>query len=234
ALAILFIGLMPFYSTSVTSILFGNIFSVSIENLILLIFVAAAVLLIIFGLKKEFHFITFNREMAEIVGIPVKFLNYLFLGLMAITIDVSLQAVGAILVFAMIITPAAAAYQWTFKLNKMLLLSSLFGVLSGFLGVFFSYLWNFPSGSTIVGIATIIFIISFIASPKRRKSGTGHVVAECEFCSRTIDGRNYCIEENCVAKDIPHDHDEKGLLIYKSSLHSKKGHTKHDHEMEDN
>ncbi len=232
ALAILFIGLMPFYSTSVTSILFGNIFSVSTENLILLGFVAATVLLVIFGLKKEFYFITFNREMASIVGIPVKFLNYLFLGLMAITIDVSLQAVGAILVFAMIITPAAAAYQWTFKLNKMLFLASLFGVLSGFLGVFFSYLWNFPSGSTIVGVATIIFVISFIASPKRRKSGAGHVVADCDFCSKTIDGRKYCIEENCVAKEIPHKHDEKGLIIYRTDVPSKTSPTKHDHDHE--
>lgn len=232
ALAILFIGLMPFYSTNVTSILFGNIFSVSTENLIILAFLAAAVLLILFGLKKELYFMTFNLEMASIVGIPVRFINYLFLALMAITIDISLQAVGAILVFAMIITPAAAAYQWTFKLKKMLFLASLFGVLSGFIGVFFSFIWDFPSGSTIVGVATLIFIVSFIASPKRRKSGTGHVVADCEYCSKTINGKQYCIEENCVAMDIPHKHDEKGLIIYRNDLHVKKIPSKHKHDEE--
>ncbi len=232
ALAILFIGLMPFYSTNITSILFGNIFSVSNENLIVLVFLAASVLLVIFGLKKELYFMTFNLEMATIVGIPVRFINYLFLGLMAITIDISLQAVGAILVFAMIITPAAAAYQWTFKLNKMLLLASLFGVLSGVIGVFMSYIWNIPSGSTIVGVATFIFLVSFIASPKRRKSGSGHVVEDCEYCSKTIGGRQFCIEENCVAKDIPHKHDEKGLIIYSSDMHLTKIPSRHKHDEE--
>jgi len=230
ALAILFIGLMPFYSTDVRSILFGNIFLVSIENLIILFFVAVSVLLIILGIKKELYFMTFNQEMAAIIGIPVRFLNYLFLALMAITIDISLKAVGAILVFAMIITPAAAAYQWTFKLKKMLVLGGLFGVLSGFLGVAISYLWDLPSGSTIVGVATLIFIISFAFSPKRRKSGTGHVVADCEYCSKTILGKQYCLEDNCLAKDIPHKHDEKGLLIYKTDLDSKKTPTKHEHD----
>ncbi len=231
ALAILFIGLMPFYSTDVRSILFGNIFLVTIENIVILFFVALSVLTIIFGLKKELYFMTFNQEMASINGIPVRFLNYLFLALMAITIDISLKAVGAILVFAMIITPAAAAYQWTFKLKKMMILSSIFGVLSGFLGVAMSYLWDLPSGSTIVGIATLIFIISFVASPKRRKSGTGHVVADCEYCSRTILGKQYCLEDSCVAKDIPHKHDEKGLIIYKTDVGKKKVPTKHKHDI---
>lgn len=230
ALAILFIGLMPYYSTDVTSILFGDILLVSWENFILLIFVAIAVLLVIYFLKKELYLITFNEEMASVAGIPVRFLNYLFLVLIAVTIDISLKAIGAILVFAMIVTPAAAAYQWTFKLNKMLLLSASFGVISAIFGLFFSFLWDLPSGSTIVGVATIIFATSFIISPKRRKSGTGHSVEDCEYCSRTINGRRFCIEENCVAKEIPHKHDEKGLIIYKTDLKTRDKPSKHKHE----
>jgi len=105
ALAILFIGLMPFYSTDVTSILFGDILLTSWENFIVLVFIAASVLLLIWAFKKELYFITFNSEMAEIAGIPVKFINYLFLVIIALTIDISLKAIGAILVFAMIVTP---------------------------------------------------------------------------------------------------------------------------------
>ena len=232
ALAILFIGLMPFYSTDVTSILFGDILLISWENFILLIFVAAGVLIIIFSLKKEFYLITFNEEMASVAGVPVRFLNYLFLILIAITIDISLKAIGAILVFAMIVTAAAAAYQWTFKLNKMLLLSALFGVISAFLGLFFSYIWDLPSGSTIVGVATIIFALSFILSPKRRKSGTGHAVENCEYCSKSINGRQFCLEESCLAKEIPHKHREGELIIYKKDLKEKSAPSKHNHEME--
>ncbi len=232
ALAILFIGLMPFYSTDVTSILFGDILLISWENFILLISVAAGVLIIILALKKELYLITFNEEMALVAGIPIRFLNYLFLILIAVTIDVSLKAIGAILVFAMIITPAAAAYQWTFKLNKMLLLSALFGVISAFLGLFFSFIWDLPSGSTIVGVATLIFALSFIVSPKRRKSGTGHDIENCEYCAKSINGRKFCLEESCVAKEIPHKHSEGELIIYKKDLKEKSIPSIHKHEME--
>ncbi len=232
ALAILFIGLMPFYSTDVTSILFGDILLISWENFILLISMAVGVLVIIIALKKELYLITFNEEMASVAGIPIRFINYLFLILIAITIDVSLKAIGAILVFAMIITPAAAAYQWTFKLNKMLLLSALFGVISAFLGLFFSFIWDLPSGSTIVGVATLIFALSFIVSPKRRKSGTGQDIENCEYCAKSIDGRKFCLEESCIAREIPHKHSEGELIIYKKDLKEKSTPSKHKHEME--
>jgi ABC-type Mn2+/Zn2+ transport system permease subunit len=234
ALAILFIGLMPFYSTDVTSILFGEILLVSWENFILLVFVAVGVLTIIGILKKELYLITFNEEMARVAGIPVRFLNFLFLILIAITIDISLKAIGAILVFAMIVTPAAAAYQWTFKLNKMLLLSALFGVISSFLGLFFSFIWDLPSGSTIVGAATIIFVISFIVSPKRRKSGSGHDIENCEYCAKSINGKKFCLEESCHIHEIPHKHSNGELIIYKKDLKEKSTLSKHQHEQEGN
>ena len=230
ALAILFIGLMPFYSTDVTSILFGDILLISWENFIMLLFFSGAVLLLLFAFKKEFYLITFNVEMASIGGIPVRFLNYLFLVLIALTIDISLKAIGAILVFAMIITPAAAAYQWTFKINKMILLSVIFGIVSSLLGLFLSYIWDLPSGSTIVGFATLVFVVSFIASPKRRKSGSGHFVESCEYCSETIAGQQYCLDETCIARDVHHRHDEKGLMIYSSELKKNKTMTKHKHD----
>ena len=235
ALAILFIGLKGSTDTSVESILFGNIAGVPIVSFYTLIFFALVVLIIVYAIKKELYLITFNSEMAKVAGIPVRFLNYLFLIIVALTINISLEAIGAILVFAMIVTPAAAAYQWTFKLNRMILLASVFGVFSSLLGIFLSYIFEkLPSGSAIVGVATLIFLVSFIASPKRRKSGSGHIVEDCEFCSKTIGGKKYCIEENCIAKEIPHKHDEKGLIIYKTDLSQKKEQTKHSHEKEDN
>lgn len=220
ALAILFIGLMKTYSTNVTSILFGDILTVSKENFIILVFLSIAVLMIIFALKKELYMVTFNVEMAEIAGIPVRTLNYIFLVAVALTIDVSLKAIGAILVFAMIVTPAAAAYQWTFKLNKMMLLSSLFGTLSAIFGLFFSFLFNLPSGSTIVAIATLIFVVSFVMSPKRRKAG--QTVEECGFCSKTIAGETYCLDEACLLTNIAHKHDEKGVVILAKDLNISK------------
>lgn len=233
ALAILFIGLMKTYSTDVTSILFGDILTVSRENFIILVFLSIAVLMITFALKKELYMMTFNLEMASVAGIPVRAINYVFLVAVALTIDVSLKAIGAILVFAMIVTPAAAAYQWTFKLNKMILLSATFGTISGLLGLFFSYIFNLPSGSTIVSIVTLLFVVSFVLSPKRRKSG--QTVEECAYCSKKIAGTNYCLDSSCIIEGITHRHDEKGIIILTEDLEKAphKSHKKHRHEMEE-
>lgn len=168
ALAVLFVALNRSYSTNVQSLLFGNALLISQEALIQLIAVASISLISFFLVKKEFLFITFDEEMAKVLGIPVRFLNYLFLAIIAAIITVSLKAIGAILVFAMIVTPAAAAYQWTYNTNKMLFLSAIFGGFSGIIGVMISFLYNIPTGASIVITVTVIFAISFTFSPKRQ------------------------------------------------------------------
>ncbi len=74
---------------------------------------------------------------------------------------------------------------------------------------------------------TLIFAVSFILSPKRRK--TGIIPEECGFCSQTIAGKTYCLDENCTHLDIPHKHDDEGLIIYKTDLKPKKEKTIHKH-----
>jgi len=169
ALAILFIGMMDSYSSNVQSILFGRILLITKRNYSLLIIFTIIISLAIVGLKKELYFISFNEELARTSGINVSKINYVFLILIALAIDVSITAIGAILVFAMLITPAAAAFQWTYKLNRMLILAVTFGVISAFGGLFLSFIYELPSGPTIVLLATSIFIISFVLSPKQRE-----------------------------------------------------------------
>ncbi|MHA1864879.1 MAG: metal ABC transporter permease [Candidatus Heimdallarchaeaceae archaeon] len=229
ALAIIFITLNKKYSTDVNAILFGNILLVSKLNFIVLLITLAIVGILILGLKKEYYLIAFNSEIATVSGVPVKLLDYLLLVLLALTIDVSLKAIGAILVFAMIVTPAAAAYQWTFKINKMLLLSSIIGVISSIGGLFLSYLLNLSSGATIVSLSTLIFLFSFLVSPKRIK--TGFTTAECKFCRHVINGESYCLDEpECRALDIPHYHDDKGIIILKKDIRPLSTLTRHKHD----
>jgi len=197
-------------------VLFGNLLTVDLEDFNLLLIFSILVLLILFLIKKELYFITFDSELAEISGVPVNLLNYVFLILVSITIAVSLKAIGAILVFAMIVTPAAAAYQWTFKLNKMIGLSVLFGVSSSILGLFTSYMLDLASAASITTIATMIFLISFIFSPKRRsmkKLGKG-----CLFCKHYIDGEISCDNPDCIFGDIPHDHHDESTGIHLEHL----------------
>jgi hypothetical protein len=87
--------------------------------------------------------------------------------LLAALIAVTIQSIGAILVFAIFIMPAATAYMLTYNYRIMIILSALFGALSGFLGVMISFLYNLPGGPSIVIIATGFFLVAFIFSPKR-------------------------------------------------------------------
>ncbi len=206
ALAILFISFMSVYSTDVNSILFGNILIIKTQTFNLLVLLSLVVIISVLALKKELYFLTFDEEAAQIAGIPVRVLNYTFLILVSITISVSLKAIGAILVFAMIVTPAASAYQWTFKFNNLLILSGVFGVLSTVGGLFLSVSFDLPSGSTIVILITLIFIISFFLSPKRRQASIRHLPTECKYCGETLGEEGACDDPECYQADTPHQH----------------------------
>ena len=228
ALAILFIGLHNEYSSDINSILFGNILLVDLADMILLIVFSVLILFLVFSIKKELYFMTFDSQQAQVSGVPVGLLSYLFLIMVSLTISVSLKAIGAILVFAMIVTPAAAAYQWTFKINTMIILSTIFGVFSAIFGLFFSYILDLPSGSTIVILITAIFIVSFLASPKRRSAKKDQL--ECPFCKEYIPGPCEGCEGDCDL-GIPHTHEDERIIISTKHLPQKEP-TVHDHEEE--
>jgi ABC-type Mn2+/Zn2+ transport system permease subunit len=105
--------------------------------------------------------------MAEASGVPARAMFYLLLTLVALTIVVSLKTVGAILVFAMILIPPSTAYQLTSSLSEMTLYAVLIGIVSAAGGVMLSALWDLPSGPTIVLLATAMFFLSVLFSPKR-------------------------------------------------------------------
>ena len=169
ALAILFIGLMRQYNAEVFGYLFGSILSVTPTDLWVLIGLTVVVLAILLAFFKEFHFISFDPEMAEASGIPARSLSLVLLKLIALTAILSLKAVGALLVFALIVIPAAAAYQLAFTLRSMMLQACLVGIGSCLGGVWLSYQFELPSGATIVLVATTIFLLSVLFSPKRRR-----------------------------------------------------------------
>lgn len=212
AFAIMLISLLNYYSVEVNSILFGKVLLVATEDMYVMIVVGILVLVSIFMIKKELYFMTFDNLMAGISGIPVRVLNFFFLVLTALAISVSLRSIGAILVFAMVVTPAAAAYQWTYKLNKLIILSVVFGNIATLVGLFFSYIYDLPSGSTVVIVITAIFIISFVYSPKRRPLKS---FLECPYCGESIKKIQECVDCGFkeVNPDIPHAHKDEGVLV---------------------
>lgn len=167
-LAFLFMGVMPGPKTDALELLWGSILTVTRADLALLLAVAFIIVLLIVLFFKEIQAVIFHREVALAIGLPANLIFYVLLILTGSAITVSLGSIGGLLIFNLILNPAAAAYQLTYSLRNMFVISAFFGVLSTWLGLMCSYLFHFPSGATIVLVSTLIFIAAAAFSPKRR------------------------------------------------------------------
>jgi len=170
-LAFLFMGLMPGTKSGALELLWGSILTNTRSDVMFVGVVAVVVVGLVVIFYKEIQATLFNRDMALAVGIPATLTLYGILFLTGATITVSLRSIGGLLIFSLILNPAAAAYQLTYSLKRMFLLAAGFGVLSGWMGLLMSYLFNVPSGATIVVTSSVIFMITAIFSPKRKVKG---------------------------------------------------------------
>ena len=167
ALGVLIISSIRTYAVDLSHILFGNILGVSRNDLIFTAATAFFILLFIIIFYKEFLIISFDRVYAKAVKIPVEFYRNFMLVLMALTIVASIQTVGVVMVAAMLVTPAAAAFILSKRLPVMMGISCLIGIISSIVGLYISYYANVASGAAIVLTATAIFLIIFLFSPER-------------------------------------------------------------------
>ncbi len=167
ALGILLIGVMRGYNVDLFGYLFGSILAVTPQDVWATAGLGALVLTVVGLFFKELLFITFDPEMAEVTGVPAEKIYFLLLGLIAVTVVVSIKVVGIVLVSALIVTPAAAAYQLTEDFRRMMALSVVFGVGSTLGGLLLSYWLNTASGATIVLLSTLVFFIAAVFSPRR-------------------------------------------------------------------
>lgn len=168
ALGIALISTVRSYTVDLAHFLFGNVLGVTTTDLILISIFGCIVLLILLGLLKEFVVISFDPNLAATLRLPARLLEYLLLVLIAVTIVVSLQTVGIALMVAMLVTPAATAYLLTKRLEVMMALSALVGLLSGVIGLYLSYYADIASGAAIVLVATAVFMVTFLVVPHRR------------------------------------------------------------------
>jgi iron/zinc/copper transport system permease protein len=154
-------------STDLYHILFGNVLAVRDSDMFLTAAVLVIVLISVPLFYKQLKLTSFAPTIAKSYGWNISAINYGLMFLLTLVAVTSLQTVGTILVIAMLITPAATAYQLTDKLIVMIVLSTVFGTLSSIIGLYFSYSYNLPSGATIVMAAAIFFIVAFIFAPKK-------------------------------------------------------------------
>jgi manganese/iron transport system permease protein len=156
------------YTIDLFSYLFGDILSVRRADLISILILGGIVLTIILFLYKELLFVSFDPVVAESAGLPARRLQMLLLILLSVTVVVSVQAVGIVLVVAMIVTPSATAYLITNRFGVMMVLGAVIGAISAIGGFYLSYYADVPSGGAIVLVATFLFAIIAIVGPKRR------------------------------------------------------------------
>ena len=148
-------------------ILFGNVLAVSGSDLRSTVLVLAVVILFIVLFYKELLISSLDPIYAKTYGLNTRVLHYALMLLLTLVTVSALQTVGIILVVAMLITPAATAFLWTNNLVKMLILAATFGASAAFLGLFFSYTFNWASGPAIVLVAAAIFLVTFWIAPKQ-------------------------------------------------------------------
>jgi manganese/iron transport system permease protein len=170
ALGIFLISQAHSSTVDLQDFLFGNILGVSPTDLAIDVVVAALVLFAVAFAFRPLVFASFDPIVARAAGLPVVALDYVLLVLLALTIVVSLESIGIVLVAALLVTPAAAAAQVTRRFVPMLITSIVIGVGSCVVGLLLSYYAAAASGATIVLIATLAFFGCFVAGRRLRRA----------------------------------------------------------------
>ena len=171
ALAFVFLTLVPEVglSSQVASVLWGSIISVTTSDLVYLTTLFAATVAVVYFVWKELFAIMFNRKLAEADGISTKPFIYLIIFLAGVVITFSLKLVGGLLIYALIFNPASTVLQFSENMRKVVIASPLVGMATTVSGLFVSLIFDFPVGSCIVIVSTIVFAVALLLSPKRRR-----------------------------------------------------------------
>jgi ABC-type Mn2+/Zn2+ transport system permease subunit/Mn-dependent DtxR family transcriptional regulator len=153
--------------SGIDKFLFGQAAAISASDIRLMAVIAVIAIAAVVIFYKEFLVTSFDVEFARASGLPTQLIHYGLMLLVAFAVVIALQAVGVVLVSAMLITPAAAAYLLTDRMSRMLWLAAIFGVLSGAVGTFCSFLGpGLPTGPFIVLGATTVFVMAFLFGPR--------------------------------------------------------------------
>lgn len=166
ALGIFLFSTIEGYVADLFGFLFGNLLSISPADLAGLLILAAVILVAVGVFWKELLYATFDPLGAGAAGLRVDLLEYGFLAIVALTIVASLQAVGIILVVAMLVTPAATAQLLTVRFGRMMVLATVVGVGSAVIGLYISFWQDVASGATIVLVQTAAFLAVLLLGPR--------------------------------------------------------------------
>lgn len=170
ALAIFFIALMQSAGRGfdASALLYGNVISLYREEIYALVAITLVIILLIILFSKEITAITFHRKMAEISGIRVQPVYYLFLLLIAIMVALCLPIVGGLLLYVWLVTPAAIVYQFCGTIRQMFIAAPVVAACTSVIGAFVGIVYSLPVGPFTAVLFSGVFVAAVAFSPKRK------------------------------------------------------------------
>lgn len=166
AFGILLFSTIKNYVADLLGYLLGNVLGIGLGDLVQVAILGALVLVVVLALRKELLFSTFDPLGAAASGLPVAALEYLLLAMLGVTIVVSIQAVGIIMVVAMLVTPAATAQLIVVRFGQMMVLGAVLAAASAVIGLYASFYLNLASGASIVLVETLFFLVALALGPR--------------------------------------------------------------------
>ena len=167
AVGMVVLGFLSFIRFDIMGLLFGDILSVNVYDLLAIWIGGAFILLVLWYIWKPLFASTVNYELAEAEGMNPERVNAIFTILLAALIAISIKMVGLLLITGMLIIPTTMARNLSNNPKKMVILSIIGGLLSVFIGLYTSFEINTSSGPTIVVVALILFILSLVGIRKK-------------------------------------------------------------------
>ncbi|MFZ4754888.1 MAG: metal ABC transporter permease [Miltoncostaeaceae bacterium] len=181
AIGLLFVGMLALgvvivsrsseFAGSLTEILFGEVLGVSWTSILWQAIVAVVVVCLAWTLRRPFLLMAMDPDQARVAGYPVRLLEAVLLGMIALTVVVSFRVVGTLLVFGMLLAPAGTAALLVRRVGAMMIVSAVIGSVSVYVGLLLSWHFDLAAGATVVLVAVGIFFIALVVQgflPSRR------------------------------------------------------------------
>jgi zinc/manganese transport system permease protein len=161
-LGLLFLSFFTAYATQATTLLFGNVLAVDVQTVWTLLALGLVSLIVMGIVSRPLLFATLQPDLAEAKGVSLRTYGVVFLAVVALTTAESAQIVGVLLVFALMVGPAAAAQRFTSSVSSGVALSALLALIEAWLGITLAYYTDWPSSFWIVTLSVVVYLLSLV------------------------------------------------------------------------
>lgn len=171
AIGIIFLDRTPGYKADLMSYLFGSILAVPTGDLWIMLALNLVIILLVILFFKELLGVAFDEQYATISNVPVDWVYLLLMAMIGFSVVMLMRVVGLIMVIALLTIPASISAMFIRDLEKIMISSSILGIIFTTIGLFLSFFLNLTSGATIILVAGIAYLVSLAWQTRRKKSG---------------------------------------------------------------